>query len=114
MFKLLKEQPPAFRMIFMLEIWERFGYYTVQGLLTLFFIRHLDYTETEAYYTFGAFFSLVYGLVAVGGYLGDKVLGTKRTLLLGLSSLSLGYLSLALSWNKQEIFFSLGLICVGN
>lgn len=106
-------QPRAFRMVFMLEIWERYGFYTMQGILTLFFIRHLGFNDSEAYFTFGAFSALVYGLVALGGYLGDKVLGTKRTIVLGLITLALGYLSLALA-NKQNVFLALGLICVGN
>ena len=53
------------------------------------------------------------GLVVVGGYLGDNVLGTKRTIVLGLIILSLGYFSLALT-DKQHVFLALGLICVGN
>ena len=84
MLNMFREQPQAFRMIFMIELWERFGYYTVQGILTLFFVRHLGFSDTVSYYTFGAFSALVYGLIVVGGYLGDKVLGTKRTLVLGL------------------------------
>lgn len=112
MIKLL-QQPRSFYMIFMLEIWERFGFYTVQGILVLYFIRILDFTAQTAYYTFGAFSALVYSMVAIGGYLGDRVLGTKRTLVLGLLVLALGYLALALL-DKQYVFFSLGLICVGN
>lgn len=112
-FPLFREQPRAFHMIFMLEIWERFGYYTVQGILTLYFIRFLGLSEVDAYYTFGAFFALVYGMIALGGYLGDHVLGTKRTLILGLITLSLGYLGLAFSTLKT-VYWSLGLICVGN
>lgn len=100
-------------MIFLLELWERFGFYTVQGVLTLYFIRQLGYSEIEAYYTFGAFSALVYGLVILGGFLGDKVLGTKRTIVLGLVVLSLGYFSLALT-DKAHVFLALGLICVGN
>jgi len=113
MLTVFKEQPRAFYMIFMLEIWERFGFYTVQGILTLYFIRFLGFNETQAYFTFGAFSALVYGLVAFGGYLGDKGLGTKRTLVLGLITLAAGYLSLALA-NKDTVFLALGLICVGN
>jgi len=113
MIALFREQPRAFYMIFMLELWERFGYYTAQGILTLFFIRYLGYSDTKAYYTFGAFFALVYGMVVLGGYLGDKILGTKRTIVLGLIILSLGYLSLSLT-NKDYVFLALGLICVGN
>lgn len=100
-------------MIFLLEIWERFGYYTVQGVLTLYFIRFLNLDTVSAYYTFGAFAALVYSLVPIGGYLGDKVLGTKRTILLGLITLAAGYLFLALA-NKTQVYLALGMVCVGN
>ncbi|RUR13963.1 oligopeptide:H+ symporter [Legionella sp. km772] len=113
MVRLFREQPRAFHMIFMLELWERFGFYTVQGVLTLYFIRYLGYSDIDSYYTFGAFSALVYGLVVAGGYLGDQVLGTKRTLVLGLIVLVLGYFSLAIT-DKEHVFFALGLICVGN
>ena len=113
MLNLFREQPRAFHMIFMLELWERFGFYTVQGILTLYFIRYLGYSDMESYYTFGAFSALVYGMVVIGGYLGDRVLGTKRTIILGLIILSAGYFSLAIT-DKQHVFLALGLICVGN
>lgn len=113
MLTLFREQPRAFYMIFMLELWERFGFYTVQGILTLFFVRYLGYSDVEAYYTFGAFSALVYGMVVLGGYLGDKVLGTKRTIALGLVVLSLGYIALALA-TKSQVFLALGLVSVGN
>ncbi|KTD07501.1 oligopeptide:H+ symporter [Legionella jamestowniensis] len=113
MLALFRAQPRAFHMIFMLEIWERFGFYTVQGILTLYFIRFLGFSDTVAYYTFGAFSALVYGLVSFGGYLGDNVLGTKRTIVLGLITLALGYLSLAIT-DKEHVFLALGLVCVGN
>ncbi len=113
MVSIFRAQPRAFYMVFMLEIWERFGFYTVQGILTLYFIRFLGFDDDTAYYTFGAFSALVYGMVAAGGYLGDKILGTKRTIVLGLITLALGYLSLALT-DKQHVFLALGLICVGN
>ncbi len=113
MLNLFREQPRAFHMIFMLELWERFGFYTVQGVLTLYFIRYLGYSDLDSYYTFGAFSALVYGLVVLGGYLGDKILGTKRTIVLGLIVLVLGYFSLAIT-DKQHVFLALGLICIGN
>lgn len=113
MLSLLREQPRAFRMIFMLELWERFGFYTVQGVLTLYFIRYLGYSDVESYYTFGAYSALVYCMVIIGGFLGDKVLGTKRTIVLGLVVLAAGYLFLSLT-DKEHVFLALGLICVGN
>lgn len=113
MLTLFREQPRALYMIFMLEIWERFGFYTVQGVLALFFIRYLGVNDQEAYHIFGAFSALVYGMVALGGYLGDKVLGTKRMIVLGLIVLALGYLALSFV-DKAKIYLALGLICVGN
>ena len=113
MLSLFREQPRAFLMIFMLEAWERFGFYTVQGILTLYFIRFLGMTDIDAYYTFGAFSALVYGMVALGGFLGDRVLGTKRTIVLGLVVLASGYLALALV-QPAHVFFALALIAVGN
>lgn len=110
---LFRDQPRAFQMIFLLELWERFGFYTVQGILTLFFIRHLGYNDNDAYYAFGAFSALVYGMVVIGGFIGDRILGTKRTIVLGLITLSCGYFSLAMT-DKQHVFLALGLICVGN
>lgn len=112
MIALFRDQPRAFYMIFMLEIWERFGFYTVQGILVLYFVRFAGLTYQNAYATFGAFSALLYGLVALGGYLGDRVLGTKRTLVLGLVVLALGYLALAVT-DKQHMYYALALICVG-
>lgn len=113
MVNILREQPRAFHMIFLLELWERFGFYTVQGILALFFIRYLGYNETISYYTFGAYSALVYGMVVIGGYLGDRILGTKRTIVLGLITLAAGYFSLAVT-DKEHVFLALGIICVGN
>ena len=113
MLAMFREQPRAFGMIFMLEIWERFGFYTVQGILTLYFIRFLGFDDSQAYFTFGAFSALVYGMVALGGYLGDRILGTKRTIVLGLFTLATGYLALALT-DREHVFLALGLVCVGN
>ena len=110
---LFDKQPRAFFMIFMLEIWERFGYYTVQGILTLYFIRFLGFSDETAYYTFGAFSALVYGMIAIGGYVGDNLLGTKRSIVLGLATLALGYALLAMA-TPHSVFYALACICVGN
>ncbi len=113
MLALLRQQPRPFFMIFMLEIWERFGFYSVQGILVLYFVRHLGFSHHQAYQIFGAFSALIYSSVPLGGYLGDKVLGTKRTIVLGLVVLAWGYFSLAFA-NPNQMFLALGFICVGN
>lgn len=109
---LLSRQPRPFFVIFMLEIWERFGFYTVQGILVLYFIRSVGLSYQDAYATFGTFCALIYGMVPLGGYLGDKILGTKRAIVAGLFILMMGYGLLAVQ-NDHLMYPSLAFICVG-
>lgn len=51
------------------------------GYLAVFFVKQLGFSQEQAFITFGAFAALVYGLISIGGYVGDHLLGTKRTLL---------------------------------
>lgn len=111
----LLQQPRPFFMIFFVELWERFGYYGVQGILAVFFVKQLGFSQEQAFITFGAFAALVYGLISIGGYVGDHLLGTKRTLVLGAVVLAIGYFMTGLSLLKPDlIFIALGTIAVGN
>lgn len=111
----LLRQPKPFFMIFFVELWERFGYYGVQGILAVFFVKQLGFSQEQAFITFGAFAALVYGLISIGGYVGDHLLGTKRTMVLGAVVLALGYFMTGLSLHKPDmIFIALGTIAVGN
>ena len=52
------QQPRPFFMIFFVELWERFGYYGVQGVLAVFFVKQLGFSQEQAFVTFGAFAAL--------------------------------------------------------
>lgn len=117
MFKSLKSHlpPKPFYLIFFLEFWERFGFYGVQAIIVIYMIGHLNYSDKDADILFTSFNALVYLLPCVGGYIGDNVLGSKRTTLFGASILGAGYLLLSMaSILKISIFFPLSLIAVGN
>ncbi len=103
----------AFWVIWGIELWERFGYYGAQAILTLYFVSQLGYTESQSFYVFGSFSAFVYGFIWIGGWLGDKYLGAKHTLALGAITLMLAYSGLALS-NHHSIFYALAGIVVGN
>ena len=105
--------PKQFWVIWGIEIWERFGYYTTQALLALFFVKHLGYSEAESMYVFGSFFAFVYGFIWVGGQIGDRILGAKRTIILGAIILLLSYYALFLS-TTSTIFYALAGVIVGN
>jgi POT family proton-dependent oligopeptide transporter len=102
-----------FWVIWNIELWERFGYYGVQAILALYFVSQLGYTESQSFYVFGSFSAFVYGFVWLGGWVGDKYLGTKRTLILGTIILMFSYAGLALA-NHNTIFYALAGIIVGN
>ncbi len=118
-------QPRAFIPLFFIEMWERFGFYGMQFILIFFMTEKLGIVNYLALEQQGAFISLVYISPMVGGWLADRILGIKHTLLTGAFFLAFGYLLLALSaqflanvghTNETLILFysSLGLIIVGN
>ncbi|MBQ1890518.1 MAG: dipeptide/tripeptide permease [Selenomonas sp.] len=105
----------AFNMLFFLEFWERFGFYGLQAVLAGFFVKSLGMEDAESFVVFGAFSAMVYGYVSIGGYIGDKVLGTQRTITLGAVVLMLGYALMAMAGeDKTLVFLALGAIACGN
>lgn len=67
-------------------------------------------SRKAGFVTFGAFAALVYGLISIGGYVGDHLLGTKRTIVLGALVLAIGYFMTGMSLLKPDlIFIALGL-----
>lgn len=106
-------RPRAFRTIFLVELWERFGYYGMAALLVLFMVQRLGFDDARANLTWGAFAALVYAMPAVGGWVGDRVLGTRRTMLLGTAVLALGYGLLAVP-GEALLYVALGTVVVGN
>lgn len=61
-------QPKAFYLIFSVELWERFGYYGLQGIMAVYLVKHLGMSEADSVTLFSSFSALVYGLVAIGGW----------------------------------------------
>ncbi|KAB8307522.1 dipeptide/tripeptide permease DtpA [Erwinia endophytica] len=109
------KQPKSFYLIFSIELWERFGYYGLQGIMAVYLVKMLGMSEAESITLFSSFSALVYGLVAVGGWLGDKVLGTKRVIVLGTLVLALGYSLVAFSGHDLSlVYLGMATIAVGN
>ncbi len=108
-------QTRSFATIALIELWERFGYYGMQALIVYFMVQRLGFDDSRANLVWSAFSALVYVSPAIGGWVGDKVLGTKRCMMLGALILSIGYGLMAIpSENTWQIFSALGVIVVGN
>lgn len=105
--------PRPFWILWAVELWERFGYYGTQAIIPLFFLQGLGFTQKISFYTFGSFAAFVYGFIWLGGFVGDKYLGAKRTIFIGAAILALSYTWLAFA-SKSNIFYALAGIIVGN
>ena len=103
----------GFVTLFLVELWERFGYYGMTAVIVLFMVQRLAYSDDRANLTFGAFTALAYAIPAAGGYIGDKLLGSKRTLVLGAVVLAGGYSLLAVPDRPALLFPALALVAVG-
>jgi len=109
------KQPRSFYLIFSIELWERFGYYGLQTIMAVYLVKMLGMSEAESVTLFASFSALVYGLVAIGGWLGDKVLGTKRVIILGAIVLAIGYAFVAYSGHDTAlVYVGMATIAVGN
>ncbi|MES2217436.1 MAG: peptide MFS transporter [Pseudomonadota bacterium] len=111
--KIFQGQPKALSFLFLTEMWERFGFYVVQGMLVLYMSKSFGFTDNESYTIMGVFSALAYIAPFPGGYLADRVLGFKPAIIIGGVFLSLGYAGLALPWT-HEFYLSLATIIVGN
>ncbi len=108
-------QSKSFSTVFLIEMWERFGYYGMQALIVYYMVQKLGFPDERATLVWGAAAALIYVAPAIGGWIGDQVLGTRRTMLLGAVILAAGYaLMVVPGQSTWFLFCSLGVIVVGN
>lgn len=105
-------QQAGFNVLFLIEMWERFGFYTVCSLLVLYMTKALGFQDSTAYTAFASFSALLYITPIVGGYLADQHIGYHRSLLIGVLSLLCGYVCLSFP-SHQALFFGLALVIIG-
>jgi len=110
-----RSQTRSFTTIFLIEMWERFGFYGMQALIVYYMVQRLEFPDERATLVWGAAAALIYVAPAIGGWIGDKILGTRRTMLLGAVVLSVGYsLMVVPGQSVWFLFCALGVIVVGN
>jgi POT family proton-dependent oligopeptide transporter len=110
-----RSQTRSFTTIFLIEMWERFGYYGMQALIVYYMVQRLEFPDSRATLVWGAAAALIYVAPAIGGWVGDKVLGTRRTMLLGAVILAAGYgLMVVPGQSVWFLFCALGVVVVGN
>jgi POT family proton-dependent oligopeptide transporter len=110
------KHPKALYVLFLTEMWERFAYYLMVGILLLYLIdgnTGKGMTEKMGADVVGSFIALVYLTPFIGGLIADRYLGYIKSIFLGGSLMALGYFGLALPGNTA-LYISLLLIIIGN
>ena len=100
--------PRGLVVLFFTEMWERFSYYGMRALLTLYLVQHFLYSDEKAGTIYAAYISLVYVMSVVGGVLSDKYLGQRKAVTFGAILLVLGHFGMAFegSGSKEYISFN--------
>jgi len=109
---MLKKHPKGLMALFLIEMWERFGFYIMSAVYVLYMDKVLHFSDSVKGTLYGAFLAASYMFPLVGGWLGDKVLGQIRTIRIGAVMMAIGYVGLAVSSLQFIEPFYLGLIFV--
>ena len=92
----MRNHPKGIHILFFTEMWERFSYYGMRGILVAYMTQHFLFNDGAAQGQYGAYTSLVYLLPLIGGFMADKYLGTRKAIAFGALLLVAGHLSMAI------------------
>lgn len=108
-----RRHPPGLPVLFFTEMWERFSFYCMLSILTLYMNESLGFSTAVVGQIYGAYIGLVYFTPLAGGWLADRLLGFRRAIVFGGISMGIGHLLLA--FPPLPSFFA-GLCCliIGN
>ena len=105
--------PKGLYTLFFSEMWERFCYYGMRVLLTLYLVKSLLKGDAEASLIYGAYTALIYAAPVLGGRMADKYLGYRYAILLGAVLMAIGEF-LILGGTETFMLFGMGALIVGN
>ncbi len=130
---MFKDHPKGLYVLFFTEMWERFSYYGMRAILTLYMINALLFDKAFTSSIYGYYTGLVYLTPLLGGYVADKYWGNRKSIITGGIMMLVGQLTLSASgfyysaladqtvvssftFNMQQILFIVGLffLILGN
>jgi proton-dependent oligopeptide transporter, POT family len=118
-----KGHPKGLWVLFGTEMWERFNFYGMRAILTLFLVNSLMMKEEDASLIYGGFLGLCYLTPMLGGFVADRFLGNRNCILLGGTMMAIGQLFLFTSASvfgtniglaNTLMWCALGIIIFGN
>jgi len=92
----MRKHPKGLLILFFAEMWERFSYYGMRGILIFYLTQHFLFNDQYSGGIYGSYTSLVYLLPLIGGLLADRYLGTRKAIAFGALLLVAGHLTMAI------------------
>jgi POT family proton-dependent oligopeptide transporter len=92
----IRKHPKGLFILFFAEMWERFSFYGMRGLLVFYLTQHFLFNDTAAQGQYGAYNALVYLTPLLGGLLADRLLGTRKAIAFGALLLVAGHFTMAI------------------
>jgi len=108
-----KGHPSGLMTLFFSEMWERFCYYGMRVLLTLYLVKSLMKGDAEAALIYGAYTGLVYAAPILGGQMADRFLGYRYAVILGGILMAIGEF-LILGGTDDFLMIGMGALIIGN
>lgn len=111
--------PKGLYLLFLTEMWERFSYYGMRGILILYLTKTyleggLNISAQNASLIYGFFTGFVYFTPLIGGWIADKWIGQRHAITIGGITMMLGQLALFAVNTHAGLFTGLGLLIIGN
>ena len=98
--------PKGLFVLFFTEMWERFSYYGMRGLLIVYLTQHFLFSDEKSSVIYGAYTALVYVMTIIGGSLADRYLGARKAVTFGAILLVLGHFGMAFEGNGSKQLMS--------
>jgi len=106
-----RRHPPGLYVLFFTEMWERFSYYGMRSLLVYYMIKHLQFAQERSSEIYGLYTGFVYFTPLFGGMLADRLLGQRKTVIVGGVLMAIGHFLMAV----ESLFFpALIFLVLGN
>ncbi|ACC98473.1 Dipeptide/tripeptide permease [Elusimicrobium minutum Pei191] len=108
-----QKQPSGLYLLFATEMWERFSYYSLRGLFVLYLTKALAFDVPRATSLYGTFTSLIYLSPLLGGYMADRWLGKRSSIIIGGILIAAGQFVMG-TGGIGAVYVAMGLIILGN
>ncbi len=111
------KHPPELKILFFTEMWERFSFYLMLGILPQYLADSqkggMAWTDEQAAVVVGTYIALVYFTPFIGGLMADRLFGFRKMIIAGGLLMMIGHLVLAIP-NEIGLYLGLGFLILGN